>query len=68
MSDYVGKVHWQIPLDSVKHFTDQELIKERLRKISQSIGFNQLPEDKQKAVKIFLDTVDGKIKNPDWDD
>lgn len=62
MSDYVGKLHWKIPLDSIKHFVDLESIKGRVRKIAQSADFNKLPDDKQKAVKIFLDTIDGKIK------
>jgi len=61
MSDYVGRIHWQISLESVKHFVDPQSIKDRVKKISLSADFNQLPEDKQKAVKIFLDTLDGKI-------
>jgi hypothetical protein len=67
MSDYVGKVHWRIPLDSIKHFVDPAAITDRIRKIAQETSFNQLSEEKQKAIRIFLDTIDGKIKS-DWND
>ena len=67
MSDYVGKVHWRIPLDDIKHFIDPAAFKERIRVISQKAIFKQLSEDRQRAITIFLDTVDGKIKS-DWDD
>lgn len=66
MSDYVGRVHWKIPLDSIKHFVDPATFTDRVRKIAQESGFKELSEEKQKAVRIFLDTVDGKIKS-DWD-
>lgn len=68
MSDYVGRFHWKIPLDSIKRFVDPESIKDRLREISQRDDFNRLPEEKQKAIRLFLDTIDGKIKKADWDD
>jgi len=68
MSDYVGRIHWKIPIDSIKHFVDPDTFKERVRTIFQGAGFKQLPEDKQKAIGIFLDTTDGKIKTNDWDD
>jgi predicted KAP-like P-loop ATPase len=67
MSDYVGKVHWRIPLDSIKHFVDPAAITDRIRKIAQETSFNQLSEEKRKAIIIFLDTIDGKIKS-DWND
>lgn len=67
MSDYVGRLHWSIPIDSIKHFVDPETFKERVRVIEKGAEFRKLPEDKQKAVKIFLDTIDGKIKSR-WDD
>jgi len=67
MSDYVGKVHWRIPLDSIKHFRDPASFKERVRTISQGNALKQLSEDKQKAITIFLNTIDGKVKS-DWDD
>lgn len=68
MSDYVGRFHWKMPLDSIKRFIDPESIKDRLREISQRDDFNRLPEEKRKAARLFLDTIDGKIKKADWDD
>ncbi|MBI3616880.1 MAG: AAA family ATPase [Candidatus Omnitrophica bacterium] len=67
MSDYVGKVHWRISLDNIKHFVDPTTFTDRVRKIARESTFKQLPEEKQKAIIIFLDTIDGKIKS-DWDD
>ena len=57
MSDYVGRVHWKISLDSIKHFVDPTTFTDRARKIAQASDFNQLSEEKKKAVRIFLDTV-----------
>ncbi|MBI3220808.1 MAG: hypothetical protein HYZ44_14935 [Bacteroidetes bacterium] len=68
MSDYVGKVYWRIDLKSIKHFLDPESIKERVRTISRKGGFDQLSNEKQKAVKTFVDAMDGKIKKDMWDD
>lgn len=68
MSDYVGRVSWKISLDSIKHFIDLKPIEGRLRSIAKSEDFKKLSEEKQKAVNIFLDTLDGKVKNYPWDD
>lgn len=65
MSDYVIKINWQIPLESIKEFVDLKLIEPRIRNIFSSSKFKQLDDnDKRKqAIKIFLDTFDGKMEN-----
>jgi len=63
MSDYVGKTHWKIHIENVKEFVDLKEIESRIRNISSSSDFEQLNDRKKLAIKIFLDTVDGKIKD-----
>ncbi|MBI2471547.1 MAG: AAA family ATPase [Planctomycetes bacterium] len=65
MSDYVIKINWQIPLESIKEFVDLKRIEPRIRNIFSSSGFKELDDnDKRKlAIKTFIDTIDGKIEN-----
>jgi len=63
MSDYVAKTHWRIYLKSIEEFVDLKEVEPRIRKISSSSDFKQLNERKKLAIKTFLDTIDGKIKN-----
>lgn len=61
ISDYVSKRNWRINTKNIEHFVGLDLIEPRMRKILSSPKYNEL-EDKQKtAVKVFLDTYDGKI-------
>jgi len=63
MSDYVGKIHWRIPLGSIKEFVDLKRIEPRIRKISSSSNFTQLDDRKKLAIETLLDIIDGKIKD-----
>lgn len=62
MSDYVGRIHWRIHLKSVEEFVDLKEVEPRIRKIFSSSDFEQLDDRKKLAMKTFLDTIDGKIK------
>ena len=63
LSDYVVTISWHINLKNVGDFVNVEQIVPRLRKILSSDIFNQLEDRKQLAIRTFLDTYDGKIKN-----
>lgn len=65
ISDYVIKINWRIPLKGVEEFVDLKQIEPRIRNIFSSSKFKQLDDnDKRKqAIKIFLDTFDGKIED-----
>ncbi|HOJ16883.1 MAG TPA: P-loop NTPase fold protein [Dictyoglomaceae bacterium] len=63
-SDYVIKTNWRIDLQKIKEFVNLEEVEARIRKIFSSSDFEQLDDQKKLAVKIFLDTVDGKIEKP----
>jgi predicted KAP-like P-loop ATPase len=62
ISDYIAKIHWQINLKSVEVFVDTKEVETRIRKIFSSAYFEQLDKRKKLAIKTFLDTIDGKIK------
>ena len=62
MSDYVGIIHWQIHLKSVEEFVDLKEVEPRIRKIFSSSDFEQFDARKKLAIRTFLDTIDGKIK------
>lgn len=62
MGDYVGKIQWRIGLKSVEEFVDLGEVEPRIRKILFSSTFRKLGDRKKLAIKTFLDTVDGKIK------
>ena len=63
VSDYVGKINWRISLKTIEDFIDIKKIEPRIRKIFSSIGFSKLGDREQLAIKTFLDTIDGKIKD-----
>lgn len=60
MSDHVGRVEYRISLKTVEDFLQVTAIEHRLRAIATSEKFKDLSESHQRAVKTFLDTVDGK--------
>jgi len=62
MSDYVAKIHWGINLKSVEEFVDLKEVEPRIRGIFSASDFEQLDDRKKLAIKTFLDTIDGKIK------
>lgn len=64
MSDHVGRIEYRINLTSIEGFVPVSLIEPRLRKIASSIAFSSLLPERQRAVKTFLDTFDGKTA--DW--
>lgn len=65
MSDYVYRTEWKINLKSIEEFVNLKQIEPRRRNIFSSSKFKQLDDnDKRKqAIKIFLDTFDGKIED-----
>jgi len=63
LSDNVEKIHWRINIKSVEEFVDLKDAELRIRKILSSLNFEELDDRKKLAIKTFLDTIDGKIKN-----
>jgi len=63
MSDHVGRMQWRIDLKLVDRFVDSKILEPRLRKILSSASFSQLKDKQKSAVKTFLDTFDGKLKD-----
>lgn len=62
-SDYVAKTESRIHLDEISEFIDVKDIEPRIRGINNSNTIERFSEKEQLAVKIFLDTFDGKIKS-----
>ena len=62
-TDYVETMHWRIDLKSIEEFVVLKEVEPRIRKIFTSSNFEQLDDRKKLAIKTFLDTIDGKIKN-----
>lgn len=62
MGEYGYRTEYQVHLDSIKHFIDLDVIVQRLRGILSCDIFQNLPEEQKRAVKLVLDTYDGKIK------
>ncbi|MFH1853126.1 MAG: hypothetical protein ABIA75_12355 [Candidatus Neomarinimicrobiota bacterium] len=63
ISDYVGKIHWRINIQDLEKFIDLESVKDRIRIIYSSPNFNTLNDLNKLAIKTFIDTIDGKIKD-----
>lgn len=59
------RIRWRIYLNYIKEFVDLKQIEPRIRNIFSSSKFKQLDDnDKRKlAIKIFLDTFDGKMED-----
>lgn len=62
MGDSVGRRNWRIEPNNISDFTDAEDVTARLRDVKASAGFEELEERQQIAVKLYLDTVDGKVE------
>ena len=63
MSDYVERVNWRINLKNIGTFVELDEIDKRLRTIQSDPNFNELEEKEKLAIRTFLDTRDGKIKD-----
>ncbi len=61
-SDRVSTVEYRINLKTVEEFLRIDSIEPRLRAIAASENFMALATEHQRAVKTFLDTVDGKAE------
>jgi predicted KAP-like P-loop ATPase len=61
-SDRVSRVEYRINLKTVEDFLQLDSIEPRLRAIAASENFMALAAEHQRAVKTFLDTVDGKAE------
>ncbi|MCU7804735.1 MAG: AAA family ATPase [Candidatus Thiodiazotropha sp. (ex Lucinoma borealis)] len=64
MGDYVSRKNWRINLKNLGDFVSVKVIEPRMRKIHSSSGLNNLSDNQQKAIQVFLDTFDGKVE--DW--
>jgi len=64
MGSRTSTIHWRISTKNIASFVDINDIEPRLRRILSTDSFAQLDDRKQLAVKTFLDTLDGKIKDP----
>lgn len=64
LGDYVAQIKWVIKLDYLKLFIKPEEIEPRARKILSSDEFESFDQQDQLGIKIFLDTLDGKIDEP----
>jgi len=62
MGVYVSRVNWRIDLKSIDAFLSVEKLTPRLRSIVESSKFKGLPEDAQRALQTYIDTVDGKVE------
>ena len=60
MSDHVGRIEYQISLKSIEDFVPVKSIEPRLRAIASSTVYSSMTPERQRAVKTFLDAVDGK--------
>lgn len=63
MTDYVESVSWRINLESVETFVQLDEVDKRLREIQSTPQYNDLEDKKKLAIKTFIDTRDGKIKD-----
>ena len=61
---YVERIQWRMPMKDISNFVDLEEIKPRIRSIFSSQAFRALDERKQLAIRTFIDTIDGKTKDP----
>ena len=63
MGDYVYRSHWRINIKSVEEFIKIKKIQPRIRKIVNSEMYTHLDERQKIALRTFIDTIDGKIKD-----
>lgn len=63
MGDYVYRTHWRINLKSIEEFIKINKIESRIRKIINSNKYTHFDERQKIALRTFIDTIDGKIKD-----
>lgn len=63
LGDYVYKINWRISIKSIAEFIEIGEILPRVKNIVNSERFNGLDEKQKMALKTFIDTVNGKIKD-----
>jgi hypothetical protein len=61
-SDRVGQSHWQIPMNNIADFVAVPAIENRVRELLAGENAHRFTERQIFALRIFIDTVDGKIK------
>lgn len=66
MSDRVGEFRYRVNLKYLADFVDVEALGPRVRKIADGQMFSTLPPEQQRAVRGFIDALDGK-KSDAWD-
>ncbi len=64
LGSYVSQIRWHIRIKNISSFVNISEMELRLRNILSSEEFSHLDDKKQLAVKVLLDTIDGKIKDP----
>jgi len=64
ITDYVSRENWRINLETVNDFIDTKKLEKKIRPILENDYFNSLTADQQKALSVFIDTLDGKVE--DW--
>lgn len=63
ISDYVGRVGYTISLEVISKLVSIDEIEPRIRRISESDKLKKLDDKQRTAIKLFLDTYDGKVKS-----
>jgi len=61
--DYVYETRWRIDIKNIEKFIEAKKIESRIRKIINSKKYKQLNKRQKIALKTFIDTIDGKIKD-----
>lgn len=62
----IRKTHWKIDLKELAEWIEIKDIEKRIRGIFTSGKRDNLTEQNNLAINVFLDTVDGKSKKEDW--
>lgn len=62
LSDSVATRRWTIEPQSIAEFVNIDSITPRLRELLDSSEFTELNEEAQRAVRLYLDTLDGKVE------
>ncbi len=63
MGDYLGKINWRISLKHIEDFVPVKELELKVREIVSSDKYEKLTEQQKLALRTFVDTVDGKIKD-----
>jgi predicted KAP-like P-loop ATPase len=66
MSDRVGKFRYKVNLKSIADFVDVEALGTGVRKIAEAQSFSAVLPEQQRAVRGFIDALEGK-KSDAWD-